>query len=88
MAAAVLHQGFGGLLGGHHAGVGDEVAMDGVRVIEIEDFFREVGAVVEKQIEMGDVAAGVEALDQGIVLGGEVATSKPQMRRSYEAPRS
>jgi hypothetical protein len=59
-------------------GIGDEVAMDGVRVIEVEDFLRKVGTVIEEQIEVGNIAAGIESLDQRCVLfGGGVDFEAP-----------
>ena len=48
--------------------------MDGVRVIEVQDLLRKIGAVIEEEIEVGDVAPGVESLDQRGILFGVVFT--------------
>ena len=65
---AVTDQRAGDLFGSHQADVGDEVAMDGVGQIDIEDDAGEVGAVVEEEVEVADVAAVVEDGDEALVL--------------------
>ena len=57
---AVTHQRAGDLFGCHQADVGDEVAVDCVGQVNVEDDAGEVGAVVEKKVEVADVAAVVE----------------------------
>jgi hypothetical protein len=70
MAAAVFDEGASGLLGSHQAGIGDEVSMDGVGVVEVNDALGEVSAVIEEDIEVGDVAAVVEVGDELVILLG------------------
>jgi len=70
---AVVDPGAGVLLGCGDAGVGDEVAVDGVGVVGVEDELGEVGAVVEEEIEVADVFAVVEDGDEaGVLLGDGV----------------
>src|ERR1700684_606605 len=57
MLLTVTDQRAGDLFGGHQAYVGDEVAVDRVGQVDVEDDAGEVGAVVEEEVEVADVAA-------------------------------
>jgi hypothetical protein len=65
---AVPDQRAGHLFGGHKADVGDKVAVDGMGQVDVEYDAGEVGAVVEEEIEVADVAAVVEDGDESLVL--------------------
>jgi len=70
MARAELEQPFRHLLGRGHSHVGDQTAVQGMRIVEVNQVFRKVGAVVRDQVEMRPVGLGVVFLDQSCILGG------------------
>jgi hypothetical protein len=64
----VTDQRAGDLFGGHQTDIGDEVAMDCMGQVDVEDDAGEVGAVVEEEVEVADVAAVVVGVDEALVL--------------------
>jgi hypothetical protein len=65
---AVFHQRAGDLFRCHQADIGDEVAVDGVRHVDIKHNAGEVSAVVEEQIEVSDILAVIEDRDEALIL--------------------
>ena len=70
MARAELEQPFCHLLGRSHSHIGDQTALQGMRVVEVDHVLRKVGAVVRDQVEMRSVGRGVVFLNQSCILGG------------------
>jgi hypothetical protein len=66
---AVMDQRTGHLFRSHQADVGDEVTVDGVRHIDVEHDPRKIGAVMEEQVEVANIAAIVEDGDESLILG-------------------
>src|ERR1700722_4981733 len=68
MMRTELRKHFRNLLRRGDANIGDQTAMQGFRVIEVEYTFREVGAVIRNQVEVRLVRRSIVFTDQGIVL--------------------
>lgn len=56
------------LLGGGHAGVREEAAIEGSGEVAVEEGAGKVSAVAVEHMEMGVVGSGIEASDEGVVL--------------------
>jgi len=64
MPLAVTHQALGRLLRCHNARVGDEAAADGVGIVEVDRLPGEIRAVMEQEVQVICVVAGVEGLNE------------------------
>jgi hypothetical protein len=60
MPFGIAHQRLGRLFGSHDAGVGDQAAVHGLRVVEIDRFPREIGAIVRQKTEAGFIRPGIQ----------------------------
>ncbi len=68
MLFAVTHQALGRLFWRHDPHVGDETAVERARIVEINGLADEIRAIAEQEIEATLVGAGVECLNEGVVL--------------------
>jgi hypothetical protein len=84
----VADQRAGDLFGSHKAHIGDKVAVDGVGKVDVEDDAGEVGAVVEEEVEVTDIAPVVEDGHESLVLFRRAvdleAVDCPVERGAYE----
>src|ERR1035441_6602427 len=67
MTRTKLGEHFRNLFRRSNANIGDQAAMQGVRVIEVEHTLGEIGAVVRSQVEMRLVRRRIILADQSIV---------------------
>ena len=68
MMFAVTHQASGSLLRRHQSAIGNKVTPNGVRIVKIQNALSEVGAVVEKEIEVAFIRTLIQNLDQPSIL--------------------